>query len=122
MSKVYDFIKESGVFFVLTINGDFPAGRPFGAIMEYNDNLYISTGNTKAVYKQLIEHPQMQIIAFKKETREWLRLSGIATESTDVKVKQKMLQECPVLSKHYPSAEEPSFSVFSVKADKVEFN
>lgn len=34
MSKEYDFLKECGYFYVLTINGDYPAGRPFGAVME----------------------------------------------------------------------------------------
>lgn len=32
MSKAYEFLKECGSFFVLTINNDFPAGRPFGAV------------------------------------------------------------------------------------------
>ena len=34
MSKEYEFIKECGYFYVLTINKDFPAGRPFGEMME----------------------------------------------------------------------------------------
>lgn len=34
MSKAYEFLKECGAFFVLSINGDYPAGRPFGAVME----------------------------------------------------------------------------------------
>ena len=34
MSKAYEFLKECGYFYVLTINKDFPAGRPFGAVME----------------------------------------------------------------------------------------
>ena len=41
MSKVYEFLKECGYFYVLTINGDYPAGRPFGAVMEYYNKLYI---------------------------------------------------------------------------------
>lgn len=36
MSKVYDFLQECGCFYVLTLNGDFPAGRPFGAVMEHD--------------------------------------------------------------------------------------
>lgn len=31
MSKAYEFLKECGAFFVLTLNGEYPAGRPFGA-------------------------------------------------------------------------------------------
>ena len=37
MSKAYEFLKECGAFFVLSINGDYPAGRPFGAVMEVGD-------------------------------------------------------------------------------------
>lgn len=51
MSKISEFLRECGVFYVLTINGDFPAGRPFGAIMEYENDLYISTGDMKDVYR-----------------------------------------------------------------------
>ena len=42
MSKAYEFLKECGAFFVLSINGDYPAGRPFGAVMEVGDDLYLS--------------------------------------------------------------------------------
>ena len=45
MSKAYDFLKECGSFFVLTINGDYPAGRPFGAVMEVGEDLYLSTND-----------------------------------------------------------------------------
>lgn len=41
MSKAYEFLKECGSFFVLTINKDYPAGRPFGAVMEIDDDLYV---------------------------------------------------------------------------------
>ncbi len=79
MSQAYEFIKECGAFFVLTINNDFPAGRPFGAIMEYEDKLYIAIANTKAVYNQLKDNSNMQILALKSGTRSWVRVSGVAT-------------------------------------------
>ena len=41
----YDFLKECGSFFVLTINSDYPAGRPFGAVMEIGEDLYLSTND-----------------------------------------------------------------------------
>ena len=121
MSQTYDFIKECGTFFVLTQNNDFPAGRPFGAIMEYNNFLYISTADTKEVYKQLSEHNKMQIIALKSGTRDWIRISGVATECFDQAIKQKMLEECPVLSKHYPSTNAPHFNLFQIEITKSEF-
>lgn len=122
MSKIGNFIKECGVFYVLTINGDFPVGRPFGAIMEYNDALYISTGEGKAVCRQLKEHAQMQIVALKPGTRDWVRVSGIAEECTDLSVKQRMLEECPMLTKHFPTADAPHFVVFKVSVVGTEMN
>lgn len=108
------FLKECGAFFVLTVDGDQPIGRPFGAAMEDKGSLYIATGTEKEVYRQLKAHPQMQIVALKPGTREWMRVSGIAAECTDVFIKAKMLCECPVLSKHYASADAPGFAMFRI--------
>lgn len=121
MSQIYDFIKECGTFFVLTLNNDFPAGRPFGAIMEHNDNLYISTSDTKSVYKQLTEHNKLQIIALKNGTRNWLRVSGIATECVDLNIKQKMLDQCPMLTKYFSSASAPHYNLFQIEITNSEF-
>lgn len=122
MSKAYEFIKECGCFYVLTINGDYPAGRPFGAVMEYNDKLYISTNNENQVHKQLRENGNIQILAKKENTREWLRVTGKAIECTDIEMKQRMLDECPVLSKHFLSAEEKKYLLFQVEVFEAEFH
>ena len=101
MSKAYEFLRECGYFYVLTINKDFPAGRPFGAVMEYDNKLYISTNTGNQAHIQLRENGNIQILAKKEQTREWLRITGKATECVDISMKQKMLEECPVLSKHF---------------------
>lgn len=121
MSETVEFIRECGAFFVLTMNGKFPAGRPFGAIMEYEGDLFISTGDTKKVYSQLKECEKMQIVALKNGTRSWLRVSGEAEECLDIEVKRKMLEECPVLTKHFPTADAPHFTVFRIKVVGTEF-
>jgi len=122
MSKAYEFLKECRCFYVLTINGDFPAGRPFGAIMEYNDMLYISTNNENKVHKQLRKNGNIQILSQKEGTREWLRITGQALECHDIKIKQKMLDECPILSKHFSSVEDQHYLLFQVKVLETEFH
>lgn len=114
MSKVYDFLKECGVFYVLTINGDFPAGRPFGAVMEYEGSLYFSTADMKDVYNQLHKHSEMQIVALRPGTREWIRISGKALECTDLTIKEEMIKKCLVLIKHFPTAISEHFALFQV--------
>lgn len=122
MSKEYDFLKECGYFYVLTINGDYPAGRPFGAVMEYDDKLYISTNNGNQAHNQLRENGNIQILAKKEGTREWLRVTGKATECADINMKQRMLEECPILSKHFLSATEENYLLFQIEVIKSEFH
>lgn len=122
MSKAYDFLKECGYFYVLTINKDFPAGRPFGAVMEYDDKLYISTNNLNEAHKQLRENGNIQILSKKEGTREWIRITGKATECNDFGMKRMMLDECPVLTKHFSSAEAEHYLLFQVQVLEVEFH
>ena len=121
MSKVLDFLRECGAFFVLTKNENFPAGRPFGAVTEIDSDLYISTSYTKAVYRQLKAHHEIQIAALKPGTREWIRISGIATEIYDIPRKQKMLDDCQNLHKYHTDPHDKDFNVFKVEILNVEF-
>lgn len=122
MGKICEFLNDCGCFYVLTINGNFPAGRPFGAIMEYNGKLFISTNDRNKAHKQLRDNGNIQIVAKKESTREWIRITGKAAECNDIKAKQKMLEECPVLSKHFSSAEDEHYLLFQVDVLDTEYN
>ncbi len=120
MSKAYEFLKECGIFFVLTVNGDYPAGRPFGAVMEVGEDLYLATNDMNQAHKQMRENEHIQIIAKKPKSREWIRITGIATECDDKALKQKMYEETPILQKHHASAEAEHFLMFKVEVNNVE--
>ncbi len=120
MSKGYEFLKECGIFFVLTLNGDYPAGRPFGVVMEVGEDLYISTNDFNQAHKQLRANGHIQIVAKKPSSREWIRITGTATECDDAALKQKMYEENPILQKHHDSAEAEHFLMFRIKVENVE--
>lgn len=120
MSKAYEFLKVCGFFFVLTINGDCPAGRPFGAVMEVGDDLYLSTNDLNQAHKQMRECSHIQIVAKKLDSREWIRITGIAGECDDVHLKQQMLEECPILRKRFENVGMEHFLLFRVKVEQVE--
>lgn len=122
MTEEYKFLKSCRNFFVLTLNGDFPAGRPFGAVMEYGGKLYIATHNANQVHKQLRQNGNIQLLAQKENTRDWLRITGIATECNDIALKKKMREECSVLQKHYISADDEHYLLFAVQIIKSEFH
>ena len=121
MSKIYDFLKECDHFVVVSKNGDFPAARPFGAIMEKNEYLYISTSIFNDAHKQIKNDGNIQIVAVKPRTRQWLRITSQATECTDLKIKFEMFEACPKLKKHFDSAKSSSFILFKIKVLKSEF-
>lgn len=115
MSKTYEFLKDCKVFFLLTSFNDTPFGRPFGAIMQFEDHLYISTAKIKNVYKQLINNPKVQIIALQPNSRKWIRVSALALECHDLKIKELMLKENPNVARHFLNASDPNFSLFELK-------
>ena len=120
MSKAYEFLKECGSFFVLTLNGDYPAGRPFGAVMEVGDYLYLSTNDMNNTHKQMREHTKIQIVAKKPDSREWIRITGIAIECDDKELKDKMLIECPILQQRFSEVGIEHFIMFRVEVENVE--
>ena len=120
MSKAYEFLKECGSFFVLTINDDFPAGRPFGAVMEVGEDLYLSTNDMNQAHKQMRANEHIQIVAKKPTSREWIRITGIATESESKELKARMLKECPILQQRFGAVGMEHFIMFKVKVVNVE--
>lgn len=121
MSREYDFIRDCPCFFVVTLNGDFPACRPFGAIMEVGDDLYIATHDGNQAHKQLRDNGNMQLVAKKEGARDWLRVTGFAEECKDRVLKQRFMDECPILKKHYDSADSEHFLMFRISVIDSEF-
>ncbi len=121
MSKTYDFLKECGIFYVLTINNDYPAGRPFGAVMEVGNDLYLSTNDFNQAHQQMRNNPHIQIIAKKANSREWIRITGLASECSDPALRKKMYDENPILQQHHDSSEASHFLMFKVIVENVEF-
>ena len=120
MSKAYDFLKECDSFFVLSINGDYPAGRPFGAVMEVGEDLYLSTNDMNQAHKQMRENGHIQIVAKKSTSREWIRITGIATECDDRNLKKRMIEECPILQQRFQAVGMEHFIMFKVKVESIE--
>lgn len=120
MSKAYEFLKECDSFFVLSINGEYPAGRPFGAVMEVGEDLYLSTNDMNQAHKQLRENEHIQIVAKKPTSREWIRITGIAAECADKDLKQRMFEKCPILQQRFGTVGMEHFIMFKVKVENVE--
>ena len=91
MEKVCKFLKEAGVYYLATTEGDQPRVRPFGTAIIFEGKLYIQTGKVKPVSKQLAVNPKAEICAFKDGT--WIRIAGELVEDDRVEAKKAMLDE-----------------------------
>ena len=108
MQKVYEFLKNVGTYYLATVDGDNARVRPFGTIDIFEDKLYIQTGKSKDVSKQIQNNPNVEICAFNGE--KWLRLSGKLLRDDRVEAKAHMLDNYPELKAMY-SAEDDNTEV-----------
>ena len=89
MERVCNFLKDAGVYYLATVEGDQPRVRPFGTAHIFEGKLYIQTGKVKPVSKQLAENPKAEICAFKDGT--WLRVAGELVNDDSIEAKKSML-------------------------------
>lgn len=109
IERVCDFLKESGTYYLATTDNDQPRVRPFGTAHIYEGKLYIQTGKSKDVAKQLLANPKAEISAMVKG--DWIRLSGELKLDDRYEAKKSMLDAYPALQKMY-SAEDDNTAVF----------
>ena len=100
MNKVTENLKEVGVFFIATTDGEQPRVRPFGAVAEFEGKTYICTANTKACFKQMSANPKIEISAM-YPGGEWLRLSAEVKKDDRREARTAMLEQCPSLRSMY---------------------
>jgi len=99
MERVCQFLKEAGTYYLATAEGDQPRVRPFGTAHIFEGKLYIQTGKSKAVSKQLKANPKVEICAFKDGV--WLRVAGELVEDDRVEAKKSLLDAYPELRSMY---------------------
>lgn len=99
MEEICAFLKSAETYFLATTDGDQPKVRPFGTAHLFEGKLYIQTGRTKEVSRQLANNPKAEICAFQNGT--WLRLTGELVEDDRVEARRSMLDAYPNLRTMY---------------------
>ncbi|MFT3983800.1 MAG: pyridoxamine 5'-phosphate oxidase family protein [Lachnospiraceae bacterium] len=99
MKEVYEFLKESGTYYLATEEGGQPRVRPFGTVNIFEDRLYIQTGKVKKVSKQMMVNPKIEISTTIGD--KWIRIEAIAVEDDRIEAKQSMLDAYPSLQGMY---------------------
>lgn len=119
MKEVFDFLKSAGTYYLATVEGDQPRVRPFGTVDIFEDKLYIQTGKSKDVSRQLAANPKAELCAFKDGT--WLRVSGELVSDDRREAKAHMLENYPELQAMY-SADDDNTQVLYFKNATATFS
>lgn len=99
MNEVCEFLKEAKTYYLATIDKDKPRVRPFGTVNIFENKLYIQTGKSKDVYKQIENNNNVEICAFDKG--KWIRIEGKLISDDRVEAKKSMLDNYPELRVMY---------------------
>ena len=111
MSKVVEFLHANPVQYLGTVGRDGKAKcRPFMFINEMDGKLWSCTNNTKDVYKDMQENPNIEI-SVASPSYEWIRLHGKAVFENNQAAKEMCMQN-PIVKGQYQTADNPIFEVF----------
>lgn len=116
MIEVYEFLKDCGVYYLATMDGNQPRVRPFGTVSIFDNHLYIQTGKSKNVSKQIEVNPNVEICAFKDG--KWIRVTGKLIIDDRIEPKKDMLDKYPDLKSMY-SAEDDNTEVLYFESAKA---
>jgi uncharacterized pyridoxamine 5'-phosphate oxidase family protein len=110
MSRAVAFLKDARVFYLATDDNGQPKVRPFGAVLDYEGKVYFCTNNQKAVFRQMVANPKVEICACNAEGG-WIRITGEAVIDDNDAARAAMLEAMPGLGRMY-SLGDGLFEVF----------
>lgn len=114
MNEAFEFLKKCGTFYIATEEGNQPRVRPFGAINIFENKLYIQTGKSKNVSKQMQINPNVEICGF--IDGKWLRLEGKVVRDNRIEAKMSMLDANPMLKNMYSATDNNTEVLYFEKA------
>ena len=111
MKKVTEFLNATPVQYLATIGRDGKAKcRPFMFCLEQDGKLWFCTNSTKEVYKDMQEHPFVEVSVSSPEYA-WIRLHGKAVFENNMAIQEACLNN-PIVKSQYQTADNPIFEVF----------
>lgn len=94
IKKVYDFLEKAGTFYLATVEGDQPRVRPYGAMLYFENKIYIMAFGKTAATRQIADNQKAEICAFKGQT---LRIECKLVEDNRPEVNKALVDKMPAL-------------------------
>ena len=101
LQKALDFLNMHNEVAFATCEGDFPKLRIFQIMRQEGNRLYFATSAKKAVWKELQENPNVELLAYADNVS--VRCSGMVNLYVDNNTKRWIFNHNDVLSRLYTS-------------------
>lgn len=109
-----EFMQNNQVMYLATVDktGN-PKVRPIMYYLERDGKPYFCTSNKKPMYKEMREHPKVEITVANPDFA-WLRISATVSFSKDMEIKKAIIEASPIVKSIYQTAENPDFEIFTI--------
>lgn len=103
--ELVTMLKECGHYYLATVNDNLPCVRPVNFIDVYNGEIYAMTRKSKQnLYEHAMKNPNVQIVFYPKDSRNWARISCKLVEAETPEVRKQFLAMYPSVTKAHPDA------------------
>ena len=99
LQKALDFLREHNEIAFATCKGDFPKVRIFQIMIQEGTVLYFATSAQKAVWKELQENPNVELLAYADQIS--VRCAGTVNMNVPDNIRQWIYDHNDVLSRLY---------------------
>ena len=95
--EILAFISKNQTCFLATIEGGKPHVRGMMTYRADAEGIIFHTGKTKAIYRQLIADPSVELCFFAPAERIQVRVSGTAEPLEDMDLKREVVENRPFM-------------------------
>ena len=114
MQTALDFLKAHNEIALATCEGNLPKLRLFQIMKQEGTRLFFATSPEKAVYRQLLKNPNIEILA--TDNRVSVRCEGRVSFDVDDDIKRWIYDNNPVLPRLYSGYDKLAYFVLPIAA------
>jgi uncharacterized pyridoxamine 5'-phosphate oxidase family protein len=120
MINFSETLKANPVGVLATQAGDKVKTRVFQFLFADGNKVYFCTSSEKPVYEQLNVNPNVSFCTFSKDFAPVLSVNGKVVFVDDLALKERTLDENPLIKGIYNTPDNPIFKLFYIDAVEIE--
>jgi len=116
--QVKDIVKDSGLGYLSTLEGNEPRVRPMMPALMNDGTVLMATTKNSDKIKQLEKNNRCEICFIDKKLSQ-VRIRGNIILSSDMKKKAWLANAVPMLRAYFPTDDDPNYILIELKPEKI---